>query len=53
MRYMILMNILDRVDDLFEVEFSLIFVNGRILNVLVEFSLQCKFHDHENIVCSI
>ena len=38
MGYMILMNIFDTVNDLFEVEFGFIFINCGILYVLVEFS---------------
>lgn len=38
---MVLMNIFDAINDLFEIEAGPIFIDGRVLDIFVEFAFRC------------
>ena len=53
MRYVILMDVFDAMDDLFEVEFGFIFIKGGGGDILIELPVCGQFHNDEDIIGGI
>ena len=53
MRYVILMDVFDAMDDLFEVEFGFIFIKGGGGDILIELPVCGQFHNDEDIIRGI